>query len=281
MTPFVTPAMKLLRLTSSDILNTSLIDVSTSQKVYTLATTQIDSQNPLNQDRGHPASLGESVSESPHIDSPTFSYENAITVKSEPSDITVRRTSVLDSTGFLVAEIIWRGRRLDMTLGKHHIRNLSELFDTSNARMLSDTLAIPSKFDPKLIWVATEDSLCLVDSISSSIHGVLHQNSILPSIPFKSCIPISTSRPEPRHNNPKSGKIHRTCIPGLGHRFLELESNHTPEQEVELIVSFFMMEMIRRGRFTFTPYTFERSNFWSIIEVKELLMRKLGVKRNR
>ena len=79
-------------------------------------------------------------------------------------------------------------------------------------------------------------------------------------------------------------------VPGLGSNYLEFTS-HVLAHDVEIIstfislndttslltclVSFLMMEILRRGRFNLTPYTFEKPKLWQFKEAKEQFLRRL------
>ncbi len=79
-------------------------------------------------------------------------------------------------------------------------------------------------------------------------------------------------------------------VPGLGSNYLEFTS-HALAHDVEIIsmytlsnnitslltclVSFLMMEILRRGRFNLTPYTFQKPKLWQFKEAKEQFLRCL------
>ena len=65
-----------------------------------------------------------------------------------------------------------------------------------------------------------------------------------------------------------------THLPGLGSCYLEF-TPHPLAQDIEIILSFLMMEILRRGRFSLTPYTFERPKLWQFKEARDLFMRRL------
>ncbi|ESK88054.1 rna-binding protein pno1 [Moniliophthora roreri MCA 2997] len=225
----------LLRFTSPDILNTSLIDSSTGQVAYLIVTTESSSDS-----------------------SPTSSH-----TQSSQADITdeLRTTAVSDGEGNQLSQIAWRGRRPDITIGSEHVGTLADLFDTTSTKLLPKTLAIPTRFDERYIWAATATSLTLVEFDTNQTKGTFYQNAL------------------------RSGdkKFISTRIPGVGHNYLEFES-HPLAKDVEIIISFFMMEILRRGCFThaLTPYMFpsKRPRFWQLQDTKDLIVRKLHARRN-
>ncbi|EDR14786.1 uncharacterized protein LACBIDRAFT_292206 [Laccaria bicolor S238N-H82] len=65
-----------------------------------------------------------------------------------------------------------------------------------------------------------------------------------------------------------------THLPGVGSNYLEF-TPHPLAPDVEIILSFLMMEILRRGRFCLTPYTFDRPRMWQLKEARDLFMRRL------
>ncbi|KAK7054634.1 hypothetical protein VNI00_003097 [Paramarasmius palmivorus] len=226
----------LLRLTSPDILNTSLVDSSTGQVAYLIVTTE------------SPSTCRDSSSSS-HTQS---SSQADFTVEHEE----MRTTIISDVEGKQLGEIAWRGRRPSITISDERVGTLADLFDTTSTKLLPKTLAIPTRFDERYVWAATEASLSLLDFDTNETKGTFHQNVL------------------------RSGdKFINTRIPGVGHNYLEFDS-HPLAKDVEIIISFFMMEILRRGCFALTPYMFKRSRFWQLQETKDLIVRRLSSRRN-
>ncbi|KAJ8079147.1 hypothetical protein PM082_013435 [Marasmius tenuissimus] len=241
----------IVRVTSPDMLNSSLVDLSTNQTLYTVATT--------------------AESSSPDFSSPMTSQEESLDEKQTSTDKTVRITRIFTGSSTEsspLSEIRWRGRRPDITIGDEHVGNLAALFDTTHTRLstklLPKTLAIPTRFDSDYTWAATTTSLTLVDFNTNHVKGTFHQNVLRSSNTFINA-----------------------RIPGVGSNYLEFTS-HPRAQDVEIIVSFFLMDILRRGCFypTLTPYMFDdshsspkspRSRFQ---ETKEIIARKLSSRRN-
>jgi hypothetical protein len=217
-----------------------------------------------------------------------------------------RRTKISNAGGNIVADIIWDGRKPDITVGDEKIGPLTDLFGSSTVRFLPKILAIPTRFDTEYIWTATAESLTLFDYDSETIKGTFHQNSIRiprrsksskfkisspsklnfssPSTPSLSSPSLSSSssssssspsvkRGELDHKPLKSSFI-PTHLPGVGSNYLEFKP-HPLAQDIEIIISFIMMEILRRGRFNLTPYTFEKPKLWQLKEARDLVWRRL------
>ncbi|KAF9077140.1 hypothetical protein BDP27DRAFT_598694 [Rhodocollybia butyracea] len=288
----------LLQVASSDMLNTELIDVSTRRVMYTVATIQEESEEGYSEEENDLKELWSELEGSefarlkPQDDASKSDAPSGQLVSSESATAIIqRRTCIHSHTGTLVADIIWRGRRPDIYIypgkfshsqddqspdsekieqtqqkrpeAKIRFRHLSELFDAYNTKTISNKLAIPSRFDPKLVWTATATSLKLLDHSDVnrvSVKAAFHHNSICLHTP--QILKSSQSSQSPATKR----KLLQTCIPGLGHSYLNLNiashesySSLVPVQEVEIIVSFFMMEILRRGRFSsliLSPYVF-------------------------
>ncbi|THU84923.1 hypothetical protein K435DRAFT_869809 [Dendrothele bispora CBS 962.96] len=275
----------LLRLTSSDMLNTSLVDVITGKTMYTIVTSIVDIQDTPESLPGAASPFGiispslvltdRLETTSVHLPSSRPSSPSTrvsptpekLQLNDAPptlSSIQVRKTEIQASdSGTLLADIRWNGRRPDIMLMNQHVGPLTALFDITTVQLLPNTLAIPSRFDTEFVWNATAHSLTLIDLDSDQTKGTFHQNV------FR----VSSS------SNSAAGKFIHTRIPGVGHNYIEFES-HPLVEDVEIIVSFFMMEILRRGRFALTPYMFERPKLWQIIEAKDLIMRRLSSRRN-
>ena len=89
----------------------------------------------------------------------------------------------------------------------------------------------------------------------------------------------------------KSRSFIYTGLPGVGSNYLEFTS-HPLADDVEIIsrfaqlsrlslsnicpiVSFIIMEILRRGRFSLTPYTFERPKLWQLREARDVISKRL------
>ncbi|KAJ7583004.1 hypothetical protein C8J56DRAFT_1056014 [Mycena floridula] len=223
----------LLKFTSSDMLNSSLVDVAGKETFKIVTTTEF-----------------------PSASSSRLSEVQSSKEEQSPSSQKIRRTRISNRAGDVVANIVWNGRRPNITIGDENIGSVTQLFDTGSTRILPDLLSIQSRFDTEYTWTATPDSLTLLDCESDVAKGVFHQNAIkLPTSP------------------PTSPTLLHTGIPGMGHNYLEFDL-HPVADSTEIIVSFLLMEVLRRGCFLLTPYTFERPKFWQLAEAKDLLVRR-------
>ncbi|KAJ3517395.1 hypothetical protein NLJ89_g516 [Agrocybe chaxingu] len=302
----------LLKFTSSDMLNTSLIDVATGERAYNIATA-LDSSEQITYEQAPLSSIsssfssperapsGESLTSTVASSSPALQKK----VSSEPEGTPKgdrRQTTVTDATGNVVAEITWNGRRPDITITDEKVGALTDLFGSSTIRFMPKILAIPTRFDTEYIWTATADTLTLFDYDSETVKGTFHQNVIriptssktskfMLSSPTKSK-PFSPSKPylasSPSLSSSSSSSSDQsdaeskplaksafipTHLPGVGSNYLEFVS-HPLAHDVEIILSFLMMEILRRGRFNLTPYTFEKPKLWQLKEARALILRR-------
>jgi len=294
----------LLKFTAADMLNNSLVDVATGDKAYDIVTVLMDSPesfSSLSKARPQPVSSNAFASSSKSVQHKQPSTSEDITSCER------RRTKITDAVGNVVADIIWNGRRPDITIGDEKVGALTDLFGSSTVRFLPKILAIPTRFDTEYIWTATADSLTLFDYDAEAIRGTFHQNSIriprsskpskfklsspskhtllspstlFPTSPslsssssFSSLSSSSIKEKDPDHKSLKSSFI-PTHLPGVGSNYLEFIP-HPLAQDVEIIISFLMMEILRRGRFNLTPYTFEKPKLWQLKEARDLVLRRL------
>ncbi|KAJ8523101.1 hypothetical protein ONZ45_g366 [Pleurotus djamor] len=224
--------------TSTDILNTSLIDAHSGLVAYDITTACIDSQDSTTK-------LGQ-LSQSDQT-------ESTSSRPSEPGRPSKRRTTIQDSTGATVCDISWNGRLPEITIGDELVGPLKSLFGSTGVPFRPNVLTIPSRFDPDWVWTATSDSLVLLDHSTETCRGAFYHNVVR-----------------------LAGKGHfiNARIPGLGHNYLSLPQ-HDTVSPVEFIVSFIMLEIVRRGRFQLTPYSFERAKYWQLEEARDLILRRI------
>ncbi|KAF5373914.1 hypothetical protein D9758_000771 [Tetrapyrgos nigripes] len=269
LSPSLCPTM-LLKFTNSDMFNTSLIDIATGAIAYDVVTCIVDT--PDTADLPEVALpfgiISPSLIASNH-DHPTFanfsirSDGNMKPIPNFTPSGEARKTEIRTGDGALVAEMKWDGRRPDIFVRDEHVGQVSSLFDLSNVKRGSDVLAISTRFSKEYEWNATANCVTLVNSTSGQTKGVFHQNTIR--------VPVS---PSSASNISRHDKLINTRVPGLGHCYLEFES-HPLVEDVEIIISFFIMEILRRGRFSLTPYMFERPRLWQLHEAKDMILRRL------
>lgn len=284
----------LLRFTTADILNTSLIDVQSGERAYTILTVLEDSAEIQRE------------SQTEELRSGYISSTDSCEPCSSSSRPKQRRTIIKDLHGKLVASLIWRGRHPDITIGNEHIGGLTCLFGSSTIRFMPKILAIPTRFDTEYIWTATSESLTLFDYDSETTKGNFHQNAVRIPVPQplrslsnrKSKVSLldsdeppsplssasrqsflSTSSSSSSTSTKSNSSFVHTGLPGLGSNYLEFTS-HPLADDVEIIISFIMMEILRRGRFALTPYTFERPKLWQLSEAREMISKRLRWRRH-
>ncbi|RXW19627.1 hypothetical protein EST38_g6223 [Candolleomyces aberdarensis] len=226
----------------------------------------------------------------------------------------LRRTRISDPSGKTLVDVMWKGRHPSITICGEKIGALTALFGSSSIRFMPKVLAIPTRFDTEYVWLATADSLCLFDYDTDTVQGSFHQNCIRLPTPLKSKsksssptsstslkrkpslatklslmspskFNVSSPPSSPIDDEPQSPKSPSsytpkstfipTHFPGIGSNYLEF-SSHPLAQDVEIILSFLMMEILRRGRFALTPYTFE--NPTSMWDARPSFLR--GLRRN-
>ncbi|KAF8912066.1 hypothetical protein CPB84DRAFT_1761180 [Gymnopilus junonius] len=267
----------LLKFTSPDMFNTSLINVATNQRAYDILTIPL-----------------------PDGDS---SLPKKLSTLSDPHSAERRQTILTDATGNIVANIIWNGRRPDITILDEKVGALTDLFGSSTYDSCQPKiLAIPTRFDTEFIWTATPESLTLFDYDTETIKGTFYQNVV--RISTRSKVPKSrlTSLSKSKHSSASPDFLHSTSsvslwssssrstedqepaaqllksifisprIPGLGSNYLEFAS-HPLAHDIEIILSFLMMEILRRGRFNLPPYVFGKPKLWQ--EARNSFIRRL------
>ncbi|KAF8077685.1 hypothetical protein FPV67DRAFT_1462662 [Lyophyllum atratum] len=300
----------LLKFTAADMLNSSLIDISTGERAYEITTVLV----PTNPDQNADSTDGE-----PALDSP-------------PKER--RQTCITNSSGATLVSISWNGRQPDINILDEKVGALTDLFGSTTVRFMPKILAIPTRFDTEYIWTATPDSLTLFDYDSETTKGTFYQNVIRVPASFKTmpkpsspatssasppsltslnstaspslsssssstsvrslslsstssgspsssiCTPplssthAETPKPSSTHTETPKSSFIPTHLPGVGNNYLEF-CQHPLADDVEIIVSFLMMEILRRGRFVLTPYTFEKPKLWQFKEARDLVMRRL------
>jgi len=197
----------LLKFTTPDLLDSTLVDPSTNSTQYTILT------------RPHFI----------HASEPKSDALSDCTLDSE-DDRERRRTFFLDSTGTKVlAEIGWVGfQPTDIVIGNERLENVKELFGSMGSLMSPKTFGVSTRFEMDLYWLASADSLKLHDPDTNRSKGELHHSSFL----FGSKLFPSSS-----------------LFPSAD--YLEFEPQLLASDE-EIIVTFILMEVLRRCRFANT-----------------------------
>jgi len=165
---------------------------------------------------------------------------------------------------------------------------LTNFFGSSTVRFMPKILAVPTRFDAEYIWTATSTSLTLIDYESDTVKGTFHQNAVpipqsltsrkarpqMPSSPASCQSLTSTSSSMTAASISSSKSFIYSGLPGVCSNYLEF-APHPLAHDVEIIISFIMMEILRRGRFLLTPYSFERPKFWQLREARDVISRRL------
>ncbi|KAF8643901.1 hypothetical protein AX16_008917 [Volvariella volvacea WC 439] len=236
----------LLRFSNPDMLSSSLIDVATGVRAYDIATVRQDCLSSPESSLSMPPITSSSASSSlPEKDPRPL----------PPSDAERHTTIISDALGIVRARITWIGRQPDITIGDNHIGGLSRLFGSSTVRFMPKVLAIPTRFDAEYVWTATANSLTLFDYKTEQTKGTFHHNAIR--------LPSATKPSLRSQEKSSSSTLVHTHLPGVGSNYLEF-SPHPLADPVEIIISFMMMEILRRGRFNLTPYEFQRPKLWRL-----------------
>ncbi|KAF8559691.1 hypothetical protein OG21DRAFT_1594515 [Imleria badia] len=149
--------------------------------------------------------------------------------ESESEATVTQRTIILDKRGITVAEIGWDGRRpVEVVIGKEKVA----------VKEIHNVLGLPARFDTEFFWLAGPNGLTLLDYNSNQIKGQFHLHSLRVGDHFIT-----------------------TPLSGFGHHYLEFEP-HPLASAAELIVTFILMEVLRRGKFNQHPSTFDRPKLW-------------------
>jgi hypothetical protein len=150
-----------------------------------------------------------------------------------------RRTTIHNKLGEVIAEIGWKGKQpIEIVISKEKIIGAKGMFGCSSAILSRNVLGIPTRFDTEYFWMAAPDALTLLDYDSNQTKGAFHTNSM------------------------RVGERFITApIPGLGHDYLEFETHPLASTE-ELLVSFILMEVLRRSRFNLHTDSSDRSKLW-------------------
>ena len=150
--------------------------------------------------------------------------------ESDDEDSETQRTIITSKSGRTVAEIAWRGRKpVEVVIGKEKI-NVKGMFGTKSAILSQNVVGLPTRFDPALFWIAAPNGLSILDSESNQTRGHYHVNSIR-----------------------VGDKLRTAPIAGFGNDYLEFDG-HPDASTEEFIVSFILVETLRRGRFNLNPH---------------------------
>ncbi|KAG1877701.1 hypothetical protein DFJ58DRAFT_752346 [Suillus subalutaceus] len=159
--------------------------------------------------------------------------------ESEEENGETRRTTIYNKLGEVIAEIGWKGKQpIEIVISREKIIGAKGMFGCSSAILSRNVLGIPTRFDTEYFWMAAPDALTLLDYDSNQTKGSFHTNSMRVGERFIAA-----------------------PIPGLGHDYLEFEMHPLASTE-ELLVSFILMEVLRRSRFNLHTDSSDRSKLW-------------------
>lgn len=159
--------------------------------------------------------------------------------ESEDEHGETRRTTIYNKLGEVIAEIGWKGKQpIEIVISKEKITGAKGMFGCSSAILSHNVLGIPTRFDTEYFWMAAPDALTLLDYDSNQTKGSFHTNSMRVGERFIAA-----------------------PIPSLGHDYLEFETHPLASTE-ELLVSFILMEVLRRSRFNLHTDSSDRSKLW-------------------
>ena len=128
----------LLKFTAADMLNTSLVDVATGVKAYDIETVLIAPPKVLEPfsslSEARRLSLSSNAFASSSKSPAPIQHKQPST--SEDTGYKRRRTKITNAGGNIVADIIWNGRKPDITIGDEKVGALTDLFGSSTVRFL-------------------------------------------------------------------------------------------------------------------------------------------------
>ncbi|CAK5277593.1 unnamed protein product [Mycena citricolor] len=218
----------LLRLTSQDLFNTTLVDNATSQPSFHLSTTIVagPSKGPVR-----------------------------------------RRTEIHDASGDIVGTIDWEGHvPQHIVLLDEAVGGLVDLFAAKTIALIPRELSLSTRFDTEFVWTATPEEVFLLDIDSGNRMAELHPpRSSLPSLtfPLRTAKPKQSSLGSSVTSlSATSTSADSTLLP-RGTPFVSLTSHpHGLASDVELLVSLLMLDILRRGRFQLPAYRFGPPSPW-------------------
>jgi hypothetical protein len=132
----------LLKFTAPDMLNTSLIDVSTSERAYDIVTMLLP---PMEIPEEQKPSVASSTLPPPSIASSSKCVSNASSSPKQPlpppepqcdPNAEWRHTTITDAAGDVVASVTWNGRRPTIIIGDEKVGALTDLFGSSTVRFM-------------------------------------------------------------------------------------------------------------------------------------------------
>ncbi|KAI6045553.1 hypothetical protein EDC04DRAFT_2633725 [Pisolithus marmoratus] len=158
--------------------------------------------------------------------------------ESEDDSRDTRRTTICNKTGSVVAEIKWKGcQPIEVVIGKERI-SAKGIFGRQSGILSGNILGIPTRFDTEYFWMALPEGLTLLHHGSNRVKGQFYTNSLR-----------------------VGDRLIAAPISGLGHDYLEFHAHPLVSAE-ELVVTFILVEVLRRCRFHLYPDDRDRPKIW-------------------
>lgn len=140
--------------------------------------------------------------------------------------VPARRSFLLDSMGRKLASWGWTlgMQPTDIVIGQEKLSGAKDLFGCMGPSSSPKVFGVSTRFDADIYWLASPESLTLLDQDANETRGQLHHSSVLVG----------------------SRLVHSPLL--AGNHYLEFEP-HPRVSDAELIVTFILMEVLRRSRF--------------------------------
>lgn len=179
----------LLKFTSPDMLNTTLVDVATDKCAYNIVT--VAESIPSERTISPPNDSCTPLASTSNIRSPTMVGSSPSFTKkqhpcdSDPSSIDQRHTTITDASGTILAEVHWRGRRPTISLGEEKVGALTDLFGSSTVRFMFVSSSVSNSVNFLILtYFSGQKSSLSPPDLIQSMFGWRHQillRCVLPS----------------------------------------------------------------------------------------------------
>ena len=133
---FVQEVIMLLKFTAPDMLNTSLIDVTTGERAYNIVTVLSPPAEKVAESPELPAQASSSSHSASSSSSASFLKKSAPALSPEDLKGERRHTTITNASGDVLANISWNGRRPDITIADEKIGALTDLFGSTTVRFM-------------------------------------------------------------------------------------------------------------------------------------------------
>lgn len=123
----------LLKFTTTDMFNTSLINVATGERAYEITTVLVPSKSVKAAPPPEPFSSSKTAIVSEGF-CPIKEYP-AVPEKKE-TKVIHRQTQIRDASGLVAVDVHWKGRHPHITIYDEEVGGLNDLFGTSSVRFM-------------------------------------------------------------------------------------------------------------------------------------------------